>query len=125
ALMCVVALVVLVGVLWALRFATLCGRRRHVLDTAGLTYAEYARSGFAQLMVVAALTLAVAAAARRRAPGSGAPDAALCVLTLVVLASALKRLGLYEETFGFTRLRFAAHVSLLLFGAVCRISLCR
>ena len=31
------------------------------------------------------------------------------MLTLVVLASALKRLGLYEEAFGFTRLRLLAH----------------
>ena len=30
----------------ALQFATLFGGERHVLDTAGLTYAEYARSGF-------------------------------------------------------------------------------
>ena len=70
---------------------------RHVLDTAGLTYAEYARSGFAQLLVVAALTLAVIAAARRWARDDGrllnVLLAALCLLTLVVLASALKRLG--------------------------------
>jgi hypothetical protein len=44
--------------------------------------------------------------------------AALCVLTLVVLASALKRLGLYEETYGFTRLRLAAHGALLYLGAL-------
>ena len=57
---------------------------------------EYARSGFAQLLVVAALTLAVVAAARRWAHDGGRCCArcsrALCVLTLVVLASALKRL---------------------------------
>jgi hypothetical protein len=33
----------------------------------------------------------------------------LCLLTLVVLASALRRLGLYEDAYGFTRLRLAAH----------------
>jgi hypothetical protein len=31
------------------------------------------------------------------------------VLTLVVLASALRRLGLYEDAYGFTRPRLAAH----------------
>ena len=97
----------------ALQFTTLFGGERHVLDTAGLTYAEYARSGFGQLLAVAALTLAVVAAARRWARDDGillnALLAALCLLTLVVLISALKRLGLYEETFGFTRLRLAAH----------------
>ena len=44
--------------------------------------------------------------------------AALCLLTLVVCASALKRLGLYEEAYGFTRLRFAAHAILLWLGAL-------
>jgi hypothetical protein len=44
--------------------------------------------------------------------------AALCLLTLVVLASALKRLGLYEAAYGFTRLRFAAHAILLWLAAL-------
>ena len=114
------ALVALLGAFVALQLATLFGGERHVLDTAGLTYAEYARSGFAQLLVVAALTLAVVAAANRWARGAGLRLllAALCLLTLVVLASALKRLGLYEAAFGFTRLRFAAHAILLWLGAI-------
>ncbi len=116
------ALVVLLGAFVLLQFATLFAGRRHVLDTAGLTYAEYARSGFAQLLVVAALTLAVIAAAGRWARDGGlllrVLLAALCLLTLVVLASALKRLGLYEAAYGFTRLRFAAHAILLWLGAL-------
>jgi hypothetical protein len=35
-----------------------------------------------------------------------------------VLASALRRLGLYEEAYGATRLRLVAHVQLLWLGAV-------
>ena len=42
-----------------------------MVNTAGLTYAEYARSGFAQLLAVAALTLAVVAAAHRWARDGG------------------------------------------------------
>jgi hypothetical protein len=116
------ALVALFAAFVALQLATLFGGDRHVLETAGLTYAEYARSGFAQLLAVAALTLAVVAAAGRWARDDGvllrALLAALCVLTLVVLASALKRLGLYEDTYGFTRLRLAAHAALLFLGVV-------
>src|SRR4051794_3714890 len=112
------ALVALLGAFVALQLATLFGGRTHVLATAGLTYAEYARSGFAQLLAVAALTLAVVAAARRWAPGSRPLLAVLCLLTLVVLASSLKRLGLYEAEYGFTRLRFAAHATLLWLGAI-------
>ncbi|HEV2774031.1 MAG TPA: DUF4173 domain-containing protein, partial [Solirubrobacteraceae bacterium] len=93
--------------------------------SAGLTYAQYARSGFAQLVVVAALTLAVVAGALRWARTENVRHArvlrvllcALCLLTLVVLASALHRLGLYEQAYGFTRTRLAVH-GLLLFGGV-------
>ena len=45
--------------------------------------------------------------------------AALCLLCLVVLVSALRRrLDLYEEAYGFTRLRLAAHAHILWLGAV-------
>ena len=108
-----------------IQIAVLFGGHDHVLSTAGLTYAEYAREGFFQLMVIAALSLAVIAAAVH----FGAPEpserrlmqvllGALCALTLVVLVSALRRLGLYEEAFGFTRLRFAGHVVILWMSAV-------
>jgi len=40
------------------------------------------------------------------------------VLCLVVLASALERLGLYEDAYGFTRLRFAVHATILWLGVV-------
>jgi hypothetical protein len=108
------------------QMAVLFGGQQHVLDTAGLTYAEYARSGFFQLVVIAALVLGVIALAVRFADTSSARErtllkgllGALCVLTLVVLASALRRLGLYEEAFGFTRLRFFVHVSIFWLSAV-------
>jgi Domain of unknown function (DUF4173) len=110
----------------ALQLATLYGGDQHVLRTAGLTYAEYARQGFAQLIAAAALTLAVIAGALRWAVRDGARDerrlrallGALCVLTLVVLASALTRLGLYEAAYGFTRLRLVAHMTILWLGTV-------
>ncbi len=107
----------------AVQVAVLFGGDGYVRDAAGLTYAEYARSGFAQLVVVAILTLVVVGAALRWASTERVRDArllrallaALCLLTLVVLASALHRLGLYERAFGFTRTRLAVH-ALLLFG---------
>ncbi|MDP1850034.1 MAG: DUF4173 domain-containing protein [Solirubrobacteraceae bacterium] len=107
----------------AVQIAVLFGGDDYVRDSAGLTYAEYARSGFAQLVVVAGLTLAVVAGALRWARTESVGQArllrallsALCLLTLVVLASALHRLGLYEQAYGFTRARLAVH-GLLLFG---------
>jgi hypothetical protein len=116
------ALVAVLGAFVATQLATLFGGNRHVLETAGLTYAEYARTGFAQMMVVAALTLAVTVAATRWARDGGlllrVLLAALCVLALVVLASALRRLGLYEQTYGFTRMRLTADAILLWLAAL-------
>jgi hypothetical protein len=109
-----------------LQIAVLFGGHDHVLRTAGLTYAEYARQGFFQLLAVGALTLGVVAAALRWATRGGRRDkvllqvllGTLCALTLVVLASALRRLGLYEEAFGFTRARIAAHAIIWWLGGL-------
>jgi hypothetical protein len=113
-----VALVALFAVFVTLQISTLYAEHDYVLRTAGLTYAEYAREGFAQLLVAAALTLAVIAAAARWAPGHRLLLGALCVLTLVVLASALTRLDLYMEAYGFTRARLTAQATILWLGGV-------
>lgn len=110
----------------AVQIAVLFGGRGHVLDTAGLTYAEYAREGFFQLVAVVALTLAVVAGAVRWSRRQQPADrrllqvllGLLCGLTLVVLVSALRRLLLYEETFGFTRLRVSVHAAILWLAAM-------
>lgn len=94
---------------------------RYVLDTEGVTYAEYARQGFFQLLAVGALTLGVIAGAVRWARREGSRDTlvlrlllgTLSLLTLVILASALRRLNLYEDAYGLTRLRFSVHATIL------------
>jgi hypothetical protein len=94
----------------------LFGGRDHVLRTAGLTAAEYARSGFWQLLVVTALVLVVVAAAVRWAPRDEPRDRGLVrgalglllALTLAVAGSALVRLRLYEQAFGATSARLLA-----------------
>ena len=120
------ALNLLFALFVGVQVAVLFGGDAYVRDSAGLTYAQNARSGFAQLVVVAMLTLAVVAGALRWARTGDARGgrilrallAALCLLTLVVLASALHRLGLYEAAFGFTRTRLVVHAFLLLNGAL-------
>jgi hypothetical protein len=91
---------------------------RHVLETAGLTYAEYARRGFFELLVVASITLALLLAldngtrlVRRLSLGAVA-------LTLVIVAVAVRRLHLYEQAFGLTMLRLCSTVFALWVGAV-------
>lgn len=97
------------------------GGEQHVLQTAGLTYAQYARQGFAQLVVAAALTVAVIAGALRWGRAATTSEdrrlrgllVVLCTLTFVVLASALARLDLYQDAFGATRLRLAVQATML------------
>lgn len=98
-----------------LRF--LFGGRDLVLSTIGLTYAEYARRGFFQLVTAAGLTLPILIAASAQVPAGGDAQGrqsvrALSVLLLgllaVVLASAVVRLELYVEAYGLTEARVYA-----------------
>jgi len=69
------ALNLLFALFVAVQVAVLFGGDDYVRESAGLTYAQYARSGFAQLVVIAVLTLAVVAAALRWSDtGSGSTD---------------------------------------------------
>ncbi len=110
----------------AVQVRVLFGGAGYVQDTAGVTYAQYAREGFYQLLVVAFLVLAVVAVAgRHRGERSGQRPTpvelllgVLCALTLVVLSSALRRLGLLEDTYGFTLTRLFGHAGTLWVGAV-------
>lgn len=95
------------------QLTVLFGGSGHVLRTAGLTYAEYARGGFWQLLAVSALTLLVIAGATRWAPRDTRADrvlirvliGGLTALSLVIVASALYRMRVYTDAYGATRLR--------------------
>ena len=108
----------------AVQATVLFAQDDHVLRTTGLTYAEYAREGFWQLLVAAALTLAVTAGSLRWVRAERRSDdlllrallGLLCAFTLVVLASAFHRLDLYQDAFGATRLRVAAEVVMAWLG---------
>lgn len=80
-----------------------------VLERAHLTYAQYARHGFFELLAVTALVvplvLAANALARERRQLVRSLSAALVVLTLVVAASALLRMQAYVHEYGLTELR--------------------
>ncbi|MFJ3185482.1 DUF4153 domain-containing protein [Streptomyces halstedii] len=108
------------------QLVVLLGGYDKVLEETGLTRSAYARQGFWQLLWATVLTLAVIALARRWAPRGGRHDrtlvrsvlGALCVLTLVVVASALRRMDLYVEAFGLTRLRISVAAVELWLGVV-------
>ena len=84
----------------------LFGGAGHVAATAGLTYAEYARHGFFELVTVTALALPLLLyrplAAQDRDPRPRGLFKALAgimvVLLFVVVASALQRMYLYQQS---------------------------
>lgn len=114
----------LFGLFVAVQLTVLFAGHSHVLETAGLTYAEYAREGFFQLLAVAVLTLGliawVANSCRSDADRKWAKVllGVLCVLTLVIIASAFKRMNLYEDAFGATRLRLMVDLAIRVLAAM-------
>jgi hypothetical protein len=84
-----------------------------VQATAGLTFAEYARSGFFELVTVAALVLPILLAShwlmRREKDWHGyffnALAALQIVLLFVIMYSAVSRMRLYQSEYGQTELR--------------------
>jgi hypothetical protein len=110
----------------AVQFTVLFGGADHVLTTENLTFAQYARTGFWQLLTVTVLTLLIMAAVARKAHRSTPTDrlwlrgllGALAVLSLVVVASALARMWTYEQAYGFSRLRVLVSVCELWLGLV-------
>jgi hypothetical protein len=100
-----------------LQFRYLFGGEANISET-GFTYSDYARRGFFELVAVVVLTLvlylALNTVTRRSSPRQQQVftgfAAVLIGLVLVILASALQRLLLYESAYGFTRLRTYTHV---------------
>lgn len=113
-----VLLVDAVFVLFLVAQATaIFGDHSYVEETTGLTYADYVHQGFGQLTVATLLTLFVVWAAARKVKDAPTDRlwmrlslGLLCLLTLVVVGSALHRMNLYQEAYGFTTLRLTVDV---------------
>jgi len=90
----------------------------------GFTYAEYARRGFTELVIVAVLSLLLflglnsltrrqTTSQRRGFTGLGI---GLVILVAIILVSAYQRLVLYEQAYGFSRLRTYTHIFIVWLG---------
>ncbi|WP_289018913.1 DUF4153 domain-containing protein [uncultured Ornithinimicrobium sp.] len=116
---------VLLGFLVA-QASAMWGGHDFVRRSTGLTYAEYVHQGFAQLTVATALTLGTIGLAVRVAPRRTRGDRILLrgllgtlgVLTLVVVASALFRMAVYQEAYGYTVTRVLVDLFELWLGLV-------
>lgn len=86
----------------------------------GITYAEYARSGFFQLLLVALAVFGIIIALYRshnlRDRLTGFAASALIVQTGIICVSAVRRLLLYMDAYGLTLPRFWAMVIIALTG---------
>ncbi len=108
------------------QFRYLFGGDTLVQVTPGLTYADYARRGFFELVLTVVLVVPVLLSAdwllRRRIPRDTFIFRILAGvqigLVLAITASALQRLRLYHASYGLTESRFYAMVLLLWIGAM-------
>lgn len=106
----------------AAQVVALSGAGHRILVTQGMTYSQYARSGFFQLLACATVTLlvllGVRACAKADHPLLMAFSALTAVLTISVVIVAIRRLQLYEAAYGLTMLRLACLVSAAWIGLV-------
>jgi hypothetical protein len=115
----------LFGIFVVIQFAYLFGGEANI-TAAGYNYSEYARRGFFELTVLAVLSLGLIIALGRGTKRESLPakrwfnalSTCLVALMGVILASALKRLLLYENAYGFTRLRTYTHIAIIWMGVM-------
>ncbi len=94
---------------------------QHRVLTGGISYADYARNGFFELIVVAALSLALILGVNGLTSRTTKHHIKLfkwlniivIIEVAVIMVSAVKRLGLYEQAYGFTSLRLYSHMSIV------------
>lgn len=104
---------ILFSVFVIVQFRYFFGGNSHVQSTAGLAYSEYARRGFFELVVVAALVLPLLLICHTLLDKSKAANertfriiAGIQVaLLFVIMASAFQRMRLYQREYGMTELR--------------------
>ncbi len=109
----------------AIQFRYFFGGRSNI-SLEGFTYAEYARRGFSELLVVAFFSLLVflllASITRRQTARQrwlfSLLGVWLVAMVSVMQVSAFQRLLLYEQAYGFTRLRMYTHVFIIWLGVL-------
>lgn len=107
------------------QIAGVLGAGRELLVQQGITYSEYARSGYFQLIAVVIITTLVLPLFREAALAAGPHrlwvrglSAIAVFLTLEIGAVALRRLFLYDEAYGLTMLRLGSAVGAIWFAVL-------
>ena len=116
----VVTVLVMVNAIYilfcAIQFTYLFGGEEVIRSIPDYTYAEYARRGFSELIVVTVINLSILLIGLHVTKNDGKLDRLVLVLrcllvlcTVIMLYSAHLRLKLYEEAYGYTHARIFAH----------------
>ena len=116
----VVTVLVMVNAVYILfcgiQFTYLFGGEEVIRSIPDYTYAEYARQGFSELIVVTVINLSILLIGLRFTKNDGKLNHLVLVLrcllvlcTVIILYSAHLRLTLYEEAYGYTYARIFAH----------------
>jgi hypothetical protein len=106
-----------------LQFRYLFGGSANI-NLEGFTFAEYARRGFFELLAVALISLGLfyllSEVTKRENKSRRRSFSALGLILVglvgIILVSAFTRLSLYEDAYGFTRLRTLTHVFIIFTG---------
>lgn len=110
----------------AMQFFTLFGGEKF-LQAASVTYAQYARQGFFQLLGVSAIVFGIVAVLYRftglRHWLTRILAGAFILQTGVIIASAIRRLLLYIDTYGLTLSRYWAFVAIVLIALALAVTL--
>ncbi|WP_411348402.1 DUF4153 domain-containing protein [Paenibacillus sp. WLX2291] len=109
----------------SLQFSYLFGAGQGYLPD-GSTYAEYARSGFGELVLVTGLNFVILLSALYGSVKAGVGLhrlnqfllLILVVCSAVMLCSAFMRLLMYEQAYGYTVIRFLVHAFMLFLGVL-------
>ena len=99
-----------------IQFTYLFGGEENIRSIPDYTYAEYARHGFFELIIVTVINLSILLIGLHFTKNDGKLDSVVRVLrcllvlcTAIMLYSAHLRLNLYEEAYGYTYARIFAH----------------
>lgn len=115
-----------------IQFSYLFGAANGLLPE-GAAYAEYARRGFAELVLVALINVGLLMCGlhlirRTSIAAERVRKLSLSILigcTIIMLVSAYSRLSLYEEAYGFTQTRLLVHGFMLYLGVLLVIAMLR
>jgi len=113
----------------SIQFAYLFGSINHVLPQ-GYTYAEYARRGFFELLMVTLINFSLLLSSLKFTIKDTKVvtrsvqllHSLLVLCTIVILTSAYSRMSLYEAAYGYTYLRVLTHSFMILLGVLFTIA---